>query len=201
MVKFCIQGYCDPGSEGEHRLKLDGDWLYDGFRDYKQDTCHSVSFSKVVEGWKSLTVGTEEHDSTSQNDSYFATMLQKEWYNPTCEKYTLVLSKPHQYAGAYSICVNLGNPNLFEHEPCVTVNEYPEESFTWVLEIEPDDSDPPLVYESCKKKKKVSMYKFCIEGDCDIGAEGRLNLVCFQLFIFQILFDFSNEVFNLTINK
>jgi putative component of membrane protein insertase Oxa1/YidC/SpoIIIJ protein YidD len=65
---------------------------------------------------------------------------------------------------------------LFEYESCVTVDDYPEQSFTWVLEIEPDDSDPPLVYESCKKEKKVSMYKFCIEGDCDIGAEGEHRL-------------------------
>ena len=184
MVKFCIQGYCDPGEEGEHRLKLDGDWLYDGFRDYKQDTCHSISYSKVVEGWKSLTVGTEEHDSMSQHDSYFATLSNEEWYNPTCEKYTLALSKPHSYAGSYSICMAQSSPvfDFFNYESCGSIYDYPEESFTWELEIEPDDSSPPNVLQTCKKEKKVSMYKFCIEGDCDIGAEGMLHLA-FQPFI------------------
>ncbi len=74
-------------------LKLDGDWLYDGYRDYLEGQCHNISApSRVVEAWKSLTVGTEEHDTTSENDSYFATMTAEEWYSPTCATYEIELA-------------------------------------------------------------------------------------------------------------
>ena len=63
VYKFCIEGDCDIGAEGEHRLKLDGQWLWNGFRDFRERQCHSINHSaKTVDAWKSLAVGTEEEE-------------------------------------------------------------------------------------------------------------------------------------------
>lgn len=156
-------------------LKLDGDWLYDGYRDYLEGQCHNISApSRVVEAWKSLTVGTEEHDTTSENDSYFATMTAEEWYSPTCATYEIELAVPHQYEAQHTLCwsASVGTElgALFEYETCDQWTA-PAESFVWKLKVEPADPPPP-VPASCKPEKKITMYKFCIEGDCDSGAQG-----------------------------
>lgn len=180
IQKFCIQGDCDAGSEGEHRLKLDGDWLYNDFRDYEEGRCHDITEApKIIEAWKSITIGTEEHDTTSENDSYFATLEAEEWYIPTCATYEIEMAIPHKYETNKKLCwttsvdVELLGP-LFEYELCDEWTE-PEESFIFKLKIEPADPPPP-VPEKCKAEKKITMYKFCIEGDCDSGAEGEHKL-------------------------
>jgi hypothetical protein len=105
VYKFCIDGDCDAGAYGEHRLRLDGNWFYNGYWDFREGQCHSIVVpSQFVEAWSSLTVGTEEEDSTSQNDSWFADMPSSQWYNPTCETYEIRLSKQFEAEKAKSVC-------------------------------------------------------------------------------------------------
>merc|ERR1711937_690889 len=67
MSWFCIYGNCDAGAEGEHALQLDGHWLGGKkYRDYREGQCHKLHFGSVnIRAWKTIFVGTEEHDSTS----------------------------------------------------------------------------------------------------------------------------------------
>ena len=105
IYKFCIEGDCDSGAEGEHRLKLDGHWLWGGYRDFREGQCHSINHSaKTVDAWKSLAVGTEEHDDWSENDSYFATLPASSWYSESCETYEVILAKEHTSEKKESVC-------------------------------------------------------------------------------------------------
>eukprot|EP00986_Skeletonema_menzelii_P012030 scaffold6413_cov126-Skeletonema_menzelii.AAC.2 len=216
IYKFCIEGDCDSGAEGEHRLKLDGQWLWNGFRDFREGQCHSINHSaKTVAAWKSLAVGTEEHDDWSENDSYFATMTASSWYSETCETYELILAKEHTSAKKESMCWEMsaagGAKGVDLGLTATRCTEWttPSESFLWYLKVEPKDvsyityppTSPPTTASSlppttpptaspaspptpasefavktCSKEKEVSIYKFCIEGDCDIGAEGEHRL-------------------------
>ncbi len=216
IYKFCIEGDCDSGAEGEHRLKLDGQWLWGGFRDFREGQCHSINHSaKTVDAWKSLAVGTEEHDDWSENDSYFATMTASSWYSETCETYEIILAKEHTSAKKESMCWEMsasgGAKGVDLGLTATRCTEWttPSESFLWYLKVEPKEvsyitypptssptvapthsptapltaspTPPPtptseFALKTCSKKKKVSIYKFCIEGDCDIGAEGEHRL-------------------------
>jgi len=44
-------------------------------------------YFKKVEKWKSLTVGIEENDSFTHNDSKSSTMVADQWYVNTCDTY------------------------------------------------------------------------------------------------------------------
>jgi hypothetical protein len=144
MYKFCIQGDNDAGANGEHRLKLDGNWLYPEFRNYREGQCHEINVGgRAVDSYKSLTVGTEEHDTWSENDSYLATMTASQWYNPTCETYEVVLAKEHKHEMEKSVCWNLSAGAEIKGvqigagaESCTSWTE-PADSFIWYMEIKP----------------------------------------------------------------
>jgi len=73
--------------------------------DFREGQCHSINFpAKTADAWKSLAVGTEEHDDWSENDSYFATMTASSWYSETCETYEVILAKEHTSERKESMC-------------------------------------------------------------------------------------------------
>jgi hypothetical protein len=146
MYKFCIDGDCDSGAHGEHRLKMDGQWLWNGFRDFREGQCHNIGqYSKTVSAWKSLTVGTEEHDTTSENDSWFGTMPAGQWYSPSCGTYEIIMSKQHKAAKQKSQCISTRWSGSYKgiiegdisSKSCSTWTQ-PAESFLWYLKVEPD---------------------------------------------------------------
>jgi len=144
VYRFCIEGDCDAGAEGEHRLKLDGQWLWGGFRDFREGQCHSIYHSaKTVAAWKSLAVGTEEHDDWSENDSWFATMTASDWYSETCETYEVILSKQHAAEKKESMCWEMsaagGAKGVDLGLTATRCSEWtkPSESFLWYLKVEP----------------------------------------------------------------
>lgn len=146
LCRFCIEGDCDAGAEGEHRLKLDGQWLWGGFRDFREGQCHSIYHSaKTVAAWKSLAVGTEEHDDWSENDSWFATMTASDWYSETCETYEVILSKQHAAEKKESMCWEMsaagGAKGVDLGLTATRCSEWtkPSESFLWYLKVEPKD--------------------------------------------------------------
>jgi hypothetical protein len=144
IYKFCIEGDCDSGAEGEHRLKLDGHWLWGGFKDFREGQCHSINYpAKTVDAWKSLAVGTEEHDDWTENDSYFATMTASSWYSETCETYEVILAKEHTSERKESMCweMSVGGSakgvDLGLTATRCTEWTKPSESFLWYLKVEP----------------------------------------------------------------
>eukprot|EP00536_Pseudo-nitzschia_multiseries_P000463 jgi/Psemu1/300077/fgenesh1_kg.6_\ len=149
LYKFCIKGDCDSGAYGEHRLRLDGHWLWNGYRDFREGQCHNIQESpRIVNGWGSLTVGTEEHDSTSENDSWFATMSSNEWYMNTCETYEVELAEIHSVAVHHSSCIEVSasykgvlNAGV---KHCSEWTQ-PAEAFIWYLKVEPaGPQDSPI---------------------------------------------------------
>ena len=145
LYKFCIEGDCDTGPHGEHRLKLDGEWLWNGYKNFREGQCHNLKVHKTVSYWKTLTVGTEEHDSWSENDSYFATMPTSKWYSNTCGTYTVMLAKQHKAQQKWSSCVEATGSyktaieGSIKSEKCSEWSQ-PSESFIWHLKIEPKTS-------------------------------------------------------------
>ena len=84
IYKFCINDDEDSGAYGEHQLRLDAAMYYpntesdcsqdpSGYCKWIEGQCHNLSNPpwRSVEAYKSLTVGMEEHDSTSENDGTF----------------------------------------------------------------------------------------------------------------------------------
>eukprot|EP00985_Skeletonema_marinoi_P002109 scaffold855_cov98-Skeletonema_marinoi.AAC.1 len=146
VYRFCIEGSCDAGANGEHRLKLDGQWLWGGFKNFREGQCHSINHSaKTVAAWKSLAVGTEEHDSSSENDSWFATMAASDWYSETCETYEVILAKQHEAQKKESMCWEMsaagGVKGVDLGLTATRCSEWkkPSESFLWYLRVEPKD--------------------------------------------------------------
>lgn len=146
VYRFCIEGSCDAGANGEHRLKLDGQWLWGGFKNFREGQCHSINHSaKTVAAWKSLAVGTEEHDDWSENDSWFATMTASDWYSETCETYEVILAKQHEAQKKESMCWEMsaagGAKGVDLGLTATRCSEWtkPSESFLWYLKVEPKD--------------------------------------------------------------
>jgi len=50
------------------------------------------AYFKKVEKWKSLTVGVEEQDNSSENDSKSVSMSREQWYRDTSETYEIILA-------------------------------------------------------------------------------------------------------------
>lgn len=129
---------------GEHRLRLDGHWLYNGFRDYREGQCHSLDLgSKTIEAWKSLTVATEEHDNwPNSNDHYTATLENDKWYNPTCAPYEIRVAQEHTGAKTVTSCWNLSlaamvnGVSLGAGVSSCSEWEEPAQSFIWMLQVE-----------------------------------------------------------------
>jgi len=144
MYKFCINGSCDAGAEGEHKLKLDGHFLASGFKSFREGQCHNLHYpSVIVDQWQSLTVGTEEEDDFSENDSWLATMSAKSWYSESCKPYEIRLAEEHEEEKAHTQCwtaeaggsvkgVDLG----LSSETCTSWTA-PAQSFEFMLKVEP----------------------------------------------------------------
>ena len=150
MYKFCINGDCDAGANGEHKLRLDGQNLSGDFVNFREGQCHNLNYRSVhVNAYKSMTVGTEEHDDWSENDSYFTQLPASKWYDPTCAKYEIVLSKEFDGAKEVSMCYSFGASGIngsltldASVERCERWTE-PAESFVWFLEVSPSCFDSP----------------------------------------------------------
>jgi hypothetical protein len=188
MYKFCINGDCDAGAQGEHRLKLDGNWLYGGYRDYREGQCHSITVpSQVVEPYKSLTVGTEEHDTWSENDSWFAEMSGGEWYNPKCATYEVRLAKQFEAEKAKSVCWDISaeaaanGVTVGAGVTSCTAWTQPAESFMWILKVEPE-----WVTTGTKRDNPLGWHD--IDGstyDCNWYSQGESLSVIFSWFQYE----------------
>jgi hypothetical protein len=187
LYKFCIDGDCDAGAEGEHRLKLDGHWLWSDFRDFREGQCHNINVgSRNVGKYKSLTVGTEEHDDWSENDSWFATMPSSKWYSPTCGTYEITLAKQFASKKEWSSCFTASATATYNaisgtltSETCAKWTQ-PAQSFIWYLKVEPQTKtitpSDTLHGTSWHPSHKLGR----CEGDCDYDSDCSGNLQCFH---------------------
>lgn len=163
IYKFYINGDCDGGAYGEHQLRLDGKKYFprydsdcaqgtNGYCDFREGQAHDIE-SKApwthVEAYKSLTVGTEEHDTWNQNDSTSAYLSANDWYNDQCAPYEVIISRDFSQETAKTVCWNVGASVSGEYkgvegeinggiESCSSWTE-PGESFIWFLKVEPLD--------------------------------------------------------------
>jgi hypothetical protein len=144
MVQFCIDGDCDAGAYGEHRLQLGGTFLYEGYTDFREGSCTNIEYTQIVEGWSSLVVGTEEEDDWSQNDSWFASMSSAMWYNPACATYEVSIAKQFAAETKNSMCWDFSVAAEAEGVKvgagAKRCSEWvqPAESFLWRLKVEPE---------------------------------------------------------------
>ena len=59
-------------------MKLDGSWLYNGYRDYREGQCHNLNpnslsvKSKTIQPGVPLRVATEEHDNWPNSNGYWS---------------------------------------------------------------------------------------------------------------------------------
>jgi len=64
-----------------------------GFCDWRMGQAHNINGPwKYIGDHRSITVGLEEHDTTSGNDSASAMLQSSEWHSPTCDLYEVQLS-------------------------------------------------------------------------------------------------------------
>jgi len=154
ITKFCINGDDDSGAYGEHQLRVAGEPYYpqSGFIDYREGQCHQLNApTVVVDGAKSLTVGTEEHDTTSENDSTFAELNKDEWYSPQCDTYEVRFSVDFKQEKQRKVCWNLGASATGSNggaegtinagiESCTEWVD-PAESYIWLMEVSPDNGE------------------------------------------------------------
>jgi hypothetical protein len=179
IYKFCINGDDDSGAYGEHQLRLDATKYYpnngsdcpqdpSGYCEWREGQCHNLNNPpwRSVEPYKSLTVGTEEHDSTSENDSTFAYLSANDWYNPTCNTYEVVMARDFSSKKDKSICWNVGgsvggskggiegeiNAGV---ESCTKWTE-PAESFIWFMTVS------PALYDYSLTRSKLH-YGYCLD--------------------------------------
>jgi len=165
VYKFCINGDDDSGAHGEHQIKLDGERYYpqggsdcpqdpSGYCNWREGQCHNLHNAKWYEAipYRSLTVGTEEHDTSSENDSYLAYLTPKDWYNKQCKPYEVIFSVDFDSATKKSVCWNVAggasgkgaeiNAGI---ESCSEWTE-PAESYVWFMEVEPVKNYQVLVH-------------------------------------------------------
>lgn len=162
IVKFCINGEDDAGPNGEHMIRLNGDPYYPtqesdcyqdpiGFCEWRESQCHNLENARFVtiDAYRSIDVGTEEHDSFSENESFFVTLLSHEWYNPTCNPYEVMFTRDFESEMSRSVCWNIGgnvggsiggiegelNAGI---EDCSEWIE-PSESYVWLMIVEPNE--------------------------------------------------------------
>jgi len=166
ITKFWINGDCDAGATGEHQLRLDGSKYFpifssdcdqdpDGYCSFREGQIHDIEQKapwKNIPAFQSLTVGTEEYDSTSENDSSSNALTANDWYNPSCDPYEVVIARDFSAEVQKSLCWNVGasvaggngavtgeiNAGI---ESCSEWTE-PAESFVWYLRVEPEEVYP-----------------------------------------------------------
>lgn len=163
IEKFCINGDADVGASGEHQIRLDGNRYYpltsancnegpEGYCAWRENQCHNLPNGIFVNIDKisSLVVGQEEYDSTSQNDSNFATLVTNDWYNSACEAYEVQFAVEFSASTMRQVCWNVGgevsgnagnaqgsiNAGV---ESCTTWTD-PAESYIWLMRVEPVDA-------------------------------------------------------------
>jgi hypothetical protein len=119
--KFCINGDDDWGPWGEHQLRLDDRKYWPrsssdcpqtdaGFCDWREGQCHVLYNSPYwnIASDLELSVGTEEFDPGSENDSTTVNLPPEQWYNPTCNTYQVRISEDFSPAENSSICWSFG---------------------------------------------------------------------------------------------
>jgi hypothetical protein len=119
IYKFCINGDDDgAGPHGEHTLRLNGQRYYpsSGYKSLREGQCHNLPDTpwREVGAWKTLDVGTEEHDDTSENDSTFAHLSPEDWYIDTCLGYELKMSRDFKSEKNYKACFEVGVKGVFQ---------------------------------------------------------------------------------------
>ena len=117
--------------------------------------CHAIDMTPLrVESSETLTVGTEEHDSTSENDSWFVSLAAADWYTDQCDIYEVWASKVHEGEKKQSFCWNAniggqtGKVSISTGVKSCTEWTTEAQAFEWILRVEPDSdgsSDPDPV--------------------------------------------------------
>lgn len=104
--RFCIFGDdADSGPNVEMKLRLNGATYFpqndsqcatdpSGYCSWREGQCHNLNGAswKEVTNFGSLTVGTEEHDTFSENDSYSTLMSSNDWHTSQCAPYEVRFS-------------------------------------------------------------------------------------------------------------
>jgi len=173
IEKFIIKGDDDGGAEGEHRLRLQGQYYFPNKEsDCKQDpenycawregqthSLHQKGPWVKVQAFEDLQAGTEEHDSWSANDSYTASLTKEQWYRDTCSQYQIKVSTEFKAETSQTSCTSVsagasgeyggaGGKVGFETKRCSAWVD-PPESYIWVLSVVPFRGQP----ENPTKKK------------------------------------------------
>ena len=149
---FCINGDCDSGAYGEHRLSLNAHALTSNFINFREGQCHNLNVRPIIaDPWYSLVPGTEEHDTTSENDSWFVILDSHQWYHPTCDTYQIRASKEFKGGRYESVCWDFGGQvtgvtagsstvaefgATFNYQRCSNWFREPE-TFEWLITVEP----------------------------------------------------------------
>lgn len=147
LYKFCIDGNCDHGEHGEHKFRMDGNYLHRGVYRLREGQCHNLGgLTRTINAWKSLTVGTEEQDGGNwidPHDSTYATMPSSKWYSPSCATYEILMNKKFKSSVSYTSCVDVGLSGSLgdvveadiSSSNCASWTK-PAESFEWYLKVE-----------------------------------------------------------------
>ena len=93
-----------------------------------------------ISAYTRITVGTEEHDYWSVNDSTSASLTANDWYIDTCEIYQVQVARDFNQQNEKSLCFDV-SPLLKEVASgnIQSCEEWtaPVDSFIWYLEVKP----------------------------------------------------------------
>lgn len=160
IFRFCINGDDDSGANGEHQIRFNGLKYYplkaddcrqndEGFCEWREGQCHNLPNAnwETVDTAHSITVGTEEHDDWSENDSYSAALSAAEWYSPTCEPYEVRFSVSFKPNREKTVCWEASKTVTAERsnvqgelnagvQSCSSWTQ-PAETYVWYMEVKP----------------------------------------------------------------
>jgi hypothetical protein len=96
----------------------------------------------MVDAYKSIIVGTLEHDSSSQDDPMSTLLSSNEWYNRTCKPYKVKFTQDFKSERKQNVFwnVNLSVGKKIEINPGIedyTTWTDPVESYILLMTLEP----------------------------------------------------------------
>eukprot|EP00546_Thalassionema_frauenfeldii_P000548 CAMPEP_0178932126 /NCGR_PEP_ID=MMETSP0786-20121207/22400_1 /TAXON_ID=186022 /ORGANISM="Thalassionema frauenfeldii, Strain CCMP 1798" /LENGTH=340 /DNA_ID=CAMNT_0020609295 /DNA_START=822 /DNA_END=1844 /DNA_ORIENTATION=- len=199
ISKFWINGDYENGTHNEHQLRLDGnkyfpnkasdcDQYYTGYCDWREGQAHNIANKapwKKIAAYKTITVGTEEHNGIWGHVSHTTSLGKNDWYIDTCETYEVQLARDFKEQREKSLCWGVtgtlatelgkgGSGSVSGNvEFCETWTE-PAESFIWLLEVEPAET-----FQFSKKYTRKWPHCVHIDGvGCLSGSRRDLENEC-----------------------
>lgn len=153
-------GEDDSGPSGEFQFRLQGRKYFPnsagdcqpqdptGYCELRENQCHELNAPwQNAPAHRSLSVGVEEHDSTSANDSASVALSANDWHTDDCGTYEVRFSKDFDQETRHEVCWNVGGSaggNIKGVD--VTINggvkscsswTDPAESYVWYMEVRP----------------------------------------------------------------